>query len=261
VLINIGVDQAAEVLFGTGYTRPGHVTRAIASFALYVPLVVGARRFLDRRPLSGLGLDPLRTAWRPLLVGMAAWSVPAAIGIALVIGLGWSQVTLQGSFGALAAVVGLRFVLVLLFEEVPEELLFRGYLYHNLAIVVPRWVAVVGQAVLFVLWGWIAGAAATVDRILLFLVFSLILGVIRVRTGTVWATIGFHLAFQTVAQVTGPVETVFGISDIVTLQAVAFGLVPFALGVLTIERRYRTPPAWRDRETEPHPVGGQQATV
>lgn len=253
-LIAAGISRTADALFGDHYSRAGHLARAVAAFALYVPLVVAARRYLDRRPLSGLGLPGLRTGWRPLLLGMAAWAVPAAIGIAVVVGLGWSQVTLRGSAGALAAVIALRLVTVLIYEAVPEELLFRGYVYTNLATVAPRWLAMVGQAVLFVLWGLLSGAAGTVDRIVLFLVFSLVLGVIRVRTGTVWTTIGFHLAFQTVAQATSPAETVLAITDPLTLQAVAFGLLPFAVGPLIVMWAHPAPPEWRAREPDPPPA-------
>lgn len=84
--------------------------------------------------------------------------------------------------------------------------------------------------------------------------------IIRVRTGTVWSTIGFHLAFQTVAQVTGPAEGLFAISGLEVLQTVAFGLLPFALGVLLIERLHRDPPGWLDREPDrTAPAGGSKA--
>lgn len=260
-VIGVAIHQSVGALFDPGYTRAGHVARAITAFVLYVPLVVVARRVLDRRPLSGLGVSPLERAWGPLLLGMAAWLVPAAIGIALVVGVGWSQITLEGSVGALAAAVALRVVLVLIYEALPEELLFRGYLYHNLATVAPRWAAVAGQAVLFVLWGVIIGAAATADRVLLFFVFSVILGIIRVRTGTVWATVGFHLAFQTVAQVTGPAEALFAVSDLEALQTVAFGLLPFALGVLLVERFHRDAPGWLDREPDPTAMATTRTTA
>ena len=251
ILIGIAIGQVMDAFLEPGYSRAGHVARAVASLVLYVPLVLAARRFLDQRPLSGLGVGPLHSAWRPLLLGAAAWLIPAAIGFVLVIGLGWSQVTLQGSAAALAAAVGVRTVLVLMYEALPEELLFRGYLYRNLATVVPRWAAVVGQAILFVVWGVIIGAASTADRMLLFLVFSLILGIIRVRTGTVWATIGFHLVFQVVAQVMSPSEGLFAVDDLATLQMVAFGLLPFGLGVLIVERRHPAPPGWLEREPDP----------
>jgi uncharacterized protein len=253
-LIAIGIAQTTVALFGQDYSRTGHIARAVAALLLYVPLVVAARRFLDRGQLSGLGVAPFPAAWRPLLLGAAAWVVPAAIGCAVVMGLGWSRITLQGSAGALAAVVAVRMVLVLIYEALPEELLFRGYLYHHVATVVPRWLAVVVQAVLFTLWGVLAGAAGTVDRIVLFAGFALVLGIIRARTGTVWTTVGFHLAFQTVAQVTSPVETVLAVTDLLTLQAIAFVLLPFVLGPLIAMWAHPAPPDWRAREPERQPT-------
>jgi hypothetical protein len=253
-LIAGGIATIGDALFGDDYSRSGHIARAVAALTLYVPLVVVARRFLDRGQMSGLGVAPFPAAWRPLLLGVAAWLIPAAIGSAVVIGLGWSGITLRSSGGALAAVIGLRFVTVLIYEALPEELLFRGYLYHHLATVVPRGLAVVVQAVLFVLWGVLAGAAGTVDRIVLFAGFALVLGIIRARTGTVWTTVGFHLAFQTVAQVTSPVETVLAITDLLTLQAIAFVLLPFVLGPLIAMWAHPAPPDWRAREPEHQPT-------
>ncbi|WP_157743301.1 hypothetical protein [Micromonospora coriariae] len=44
--------------------RPTHVARAILTTLLVVPLVVAARRLLDRRPWTGLGLPSPRTGGR-----------------------------------------------------------------------------------------------------------------------------------------------------------------------------------------------------
>ena len=242
------IHRTMDVLSPADYSRAGHVVRSVASLVVYVALVVAARRLLDRRPLAGLGLEPFPRAWRPLLLGVVAWLVPAAVGVALCLGLGWARIMLEGSAGALAAVLALRLALALIYEALPEELLFRGYLYRNLATVVRRWLAVVGQAVLFALWGVMIGAAGSVDRVALFFVFSIALGVIRVRSGSVWAPIGFHLAFQAAAQSVGPIEGVVAVTDLETLLAVAFVVVPFALGLLIVELVHRAPPGWRERD-------------
>lgn len=39
-----------------------------------------------------------------------------------------------------------------------------------------------------------------VDRLVIFISVGFVLGLVRVVTGSVWAAIGLHTAFQTVAQ-------------------------------------------------------------
>ncbi|NKY59892.1 CPBP family intramembrane metalloprotease [Nocardia flavorosea] len=77
---------------------------------------------------------------------------------------------------------------------------FRGFLYTALA---GRWsppISVCGQTVLFTVWGTLIGATGSIDRIVLFAVFSALLGAIHAVTGSLWACMGFHTAFQVTAQ-------------------------------------------------------------
>ncbi|PWR05178.1 hypothetical protein DKT68_28275 [Micromonospora acroterricola] len=140
-------------LLGRDYDRPTHVARAILTTLLVVPLVVAARRLLDRRPWSGLGLPSLRAGWRRLLLGMACWLVPAGLGFALCLGVGWVEISVRTCTADALRVAALLVVLVFLYEALPEELVFRGYLHRNLATRLPAWQAVVGQAALFTLFG------------------------------------------------------------------------------------------------------------
>lgn len=235
-------------LLGRDYDRPTHVARAVLTTVLIVPLVVAARRLLDRRPWTGLGLPSLRTGWRRLLLGMACWLIPAGIGFALCLGFGWVQISLRTSATDALRVAALLVVLVFLYEALPEELIFRGYLQRNLATRLPVWQAVIGQSMLFTLFGFLVGAATSLDRLLLFFVFALLLGGFRVATGDIWAGIGFHVAFQTVAQLFGDVGAVFEVTGSDVLGVVAMGAIPFALGWTVIKRLHRDRLNWQARE-------------
>jgi len=227
--------------------RLGHAARALLTAALAVPMVVLARRFLDQRPWRGLGL----TAPRWALAGAAYWLATAALGTAVTLGLGWADVT-AGPWETRTLLLALYLpALVFLFEALPEELIFRGYLYRNLADRFPRWVAVVGQAVLFTAFGTIVGAAGSVDRIILFFTFSLTLGALRVVTGSLWAPIGFHLAFQYVTQFVGAAtrDGALHITGFADLQFVAFWLLPIVAGGLVLA----VLAARISRRTEPAP--------
>lgn len=147
----------------------------------------------------------------------------------------------------------------LLYEALPEELVFRGYFYRNLADALPRWLAVLGQAGLFTLFGVAIGAAGSIDRVVLFLLFATVLGYLRAVTGSVWTGIGFHLAFQIVAQLTSPNHGQFTVTDLLTLQGVAFVLLPFTLGALLVRAACRGRTGWRHPDPDP-PTRGAVAS-
>ncbi|GAB7019468.1 CPBP family glutamic-type intramembrane protease [Halostagnicola bangensis] len=155
----------SRAAFGAGYDRTGHVMSAVLATVLTVPVVVLARHVLDRRPWAGLGLSPLRSGWRSFLIGTACYLLPAAVGLTAVVALGWVEITLVASLSELLLLVASLMVLVFLYEAFPEELVFRGYLYRNLATAYPQRLAVGGQAVLFTLWAVAIGAAPTVERV------------------------------------------------------------------------------------------------
>ena len=185
-------------------TVPVRAMNAVLISALAVPLVVVARRRLDRRPWAGLGLDRLSRAARPFLVGVAAFLVPSAIGLTVALLTGWTDLRPQVPWSTIVGWAGLLVVLVF-FEALPEELIFRGYLQRNLMTAMAPWAAAMVQAALFTVFGvalWVASAGWGVlaERGLLFFGFGVVLGLLRLQTGSVWTPIGFPLAFQGVAQ-------------------------------------------------------------
>ncbi|WP_433558418.1 lysostaphin resistance A-like protein [Pseudonocardia xinjiangensis] len=257
-LVWVAVDAGLDPFFGNPPDdRLGHALRAVLTAVLAVPLVVLARRHLDARPWAGLALTPLRSGGlRSLLSGAAFWLGAAAVGTAVTIAAGGATIAVV-DIDAQALLVALYLpVLVLLFEALPEELIFRGYLYRNLADRFTRWTAVTGQAALFTVWGTVLGAAGSVDRVLLFFSFSLALGALRVVAGSVWAPIGFHLAFQWVSQYLGAPDGAFAVDGRGTLDVVAMWLFPIALGtVVLVVAGARRGVRWSERDPDgPVPV-------
>lgn len=189
---------------------------------------------------------------------MVFWLVTAGVGLATTLALGWASI----SFGAPSARVLLLFtylpLLVFLYEALPEELVFRGYFYRNLADRYARWMAVVAQAALFTLWGIAIGAAGSVERFVLFFTFSIVLGVLRALTNNLWTCIGFHLAFQWVTQFySAAVRDGFvRVDEGPALELVAFWFFPIVLGsiVLIAVAAVRGRSRWRERDPEPVPL-------
>ncbi|WP_188194707.1 CPBP family glutamic-type intramembrane protease [Nonomuraea sp. SYSU D8015] len=232
------VFHGANAIFGAGYDRWSHMARAGAMFLLVVPAVVLATRLLDRMPLSGIGLSPLRQGVLQLLRGMACWLIPAAAGVAVCLASGWAQIALNGSVSEMLVTAAGLLLLVFVFEAFPEELVFRGYVLRNLAARLGQWPALWSQAVLFTLWGLVNGGENSLSRSVLFFAFAVVAGLLRTMTGSVWTSIGFHLAFQTAAQLFGSVGGLVTVSNSAVLTVFAFGMLPFATA-LTLCTRLR----------------------
>lgn len=242
----------AIALFGPDYGVDRHIVMALLTTALAVPLVVLARRYLDREPLAGLGLALDLSSLRPFAIGAVAWLLPFAVGVTACLALGLVTVTPLAPWSEILAFVPLLIVLVFLLEALPEELAFRGYIQANLGKILPLWAAVAVQAILFGSWGvalWFLSSGGIEPlHASLFYVMGAILGMLRVITGSVWTGIGFHLAFQTVAQLLLSAERGhFVIENVTLLQVVALGVLPFSVATPFVERFYRGKVAWRDK--------------
>ncbi|MGH3898314.1 MAG: CPBP family glutamic-type intramembrane protease [Pseudonocardiaceae bacterium] len=179
------------------------------------------RRRLDRRPLAGLGLPGPVAGLRSFTLGTAVTAVTAAAAVlAFVAGttadwLRWRPV----DWSDLLAFLVLNTVLALLLEAVPEELIFRGYIYRSLNGPLRRWTAFLGCVGLFatsglpvstVSWAaaWLLGGETSglslapanedpVAYVTLLVIFGAALLLVRIWTGSLWACVGLHLVFLT----------------------------------------------------------------
>lgn len=230
-----------------------HWTHALVVVALAVPMVWAARRYLDRRPWGGLRLTGHREAWWPFLVGALSWLLPAALGLGFALALG-ASITPSAPAAEIVLSLLALVLLVLLYEAVPEELIFRGYLFRNLNTAMSAWLAVVTQAALFTLWGtglWVFGNGWEVlaERVPLFLGMGVVLGCVRLVTGNVWACVGFHLAFQVAAQSLLSWD-LFEVDGLDTVMGTVF-LLPFVLGLTVTMLLVRDTGTWSGRVPDP----------
>lgn len=232
-----------DLFWGTGpqgYSLGGHLMSAILATALAVPIVIVARRMLDGESVASLGFRLEAAAIRQFLIGAAAFLVPSALGFAIVLGLGWTVITPVASWGEILVFLPLLVLLVFIYEALPEELAFRGYMQVNLETRLGYWGAIFAQAVLFALWGaalWtLTTGTMAFDRLAMFFFIALVLGIVRGTTGSVWTSIGLHTAFQTVAQLLlNTARGHFSIEGADMLQLVAIGIVPFSLAAIIVE--------------------------
>ncbi|WBB69438.1 CPBP family intramembrane glutamic endopeptidase [Micromonospora sp. WMMD812] len=243
----IAIPSLARSPFGVApdeYHRGAHAVQALLTTLVVGAIVVLACRWLDRRPLAARGVTG-RGAGRMAVVGAAAWLLPAVLAIAGCVAIGWVRVDLVFSPAELLPLVATQALLVLLLEALPEEFAFRGYLFANLSERLGPWATVLTQAALFATCGVLIGAVQDPTRLLIFLGFGIGLGYLRLLTGTIWAGVGLHVAFQTVAQLLGGTQVpAFSVTGLGVLEVVAYGLVPFGLGLPLVARLLRSRPAW-----------------
>ncbi|OAM78720.1 CPBP family intramembrane glutamic endopeptidase [Devosia elaeis] len=244
-----GKTQLAVLLFGPEYDLARHMFMAVLSSLLVVPFIIMVQRLVDRKPFAELGLALDLSALKPLLVGILAWSGPFLVGLGICLALGLVDIRPLASWGDILAFVPLLILLVFLLEALPEELGFRGYLQTNLGRLLQPWLAVTVQASLFGSWGvalWLISAGGIdVMHASMFYVMAAVLGAVRIITGSLWSTIGIHLAFQTTAQLLMHAERGhFAIEGLFWLQVIALGVVPFSLVIPIVEHFYRDKVNW-----------------
>ncbi|WP_372011601.1 lysostaphin resistance A-like protein [Paenibacillus chitinolyticus] len=179
---------------------------AVVTTGIAVPLIYLLRRYADNRPWSGLGLSPLPSGFRYLLLG--AGFLIAMMGIALLAGTlaGWVRVVDVHLPVETLLVILINIPIAFFYEAFPEEVTFRGYLYGNLSERFNRWLALLSQLILFVLAPVALTAALvaagvgtwdliTIDYVVNLLAFGIALQLCRIFTGNLWMCIGFHLAW------------------------------------------------------------------
>jgi CAAX protease family protein len=213
-------------------------------------LILGLRRVVDRRPAAALGL-----IWRPagaaqavsgfLLGGLAIGVVIAvtfATGGARLDGVNPSGTSVAGAaglvLGALVLTLGFGF---------GEEVLFRGYFLQNLGGSLPAWAALLLTSVLFGLLHILqVHALLPLSEIAL---GGLLLGLLRLATGTLWAAVGFHAAWDLLQMLFGttllPTHAGFNAFE----QTPAGYVVPLVVAAILIVVLARRRPAvdWRAR--------------
>lgn len=125
--------------------------------------------------------------------------------------LGWTTI-IEWHFSVdLLIAVAFNICIAFLYEALPEELSMRGIVYSGLRLRLPAYAAYGAQVLLFVLvpvtvnqlqaWsGMGRGNIINADYVIMLVCFGTVLQLWRSLTGSLWASIGFHLAYLTMAR-------------------------------------------------------------
>lgn len=128
----IGIAISLARFFAELFAAPQAVVAAIQAAlvtALVVPSVVLLRRRVDRRSVAGLGLS--KRVSLPIALGLGIAVLGAALAWVPALTAGWIRFD-SIDLGAFALFLVINFVVVFLYEALPEELALRGYAWSNI---------------------------------------------------------------------------------------------------------------------------------
>src|SRR5690606_11433471 len=135
-----------------------------AAISAAVLVAVGLLLRLDRLPWRVLGHHGLRANLRAFASGALLWLVPALVGGAACMAMGWVAFEPRAPGPTLAGAVPALLLRVGLVESVPEERAIRGYARGVAARAPPPGVALLVQAALFPLCAWAVGAMGSAGQ-------------------------------------------------------------------------------------------------
>lgn len=223
----------SDLTFGEEYSCLNRFLIALLTTFLAIALIGIACR-IDKISWKNLGQASLRANIFSFLVGFLLWTIPAFVGLFICIMLGWVEITFHTDFNTLLLSILILVITVFLMEALPEELIFRGYMYRYLNVSFPHWLTVILQSLLFTLFAYFIGAMYSVEQIQFIPGFAFILGYFRAVSGNVWTSIGFHVAIMTATQILNPFHGHFDVSGLFTLRFFAFILLPSTIGAIVL---------------------------
>lgn len=206
----------------------GHFVFGSIVTALTIALLYSVLHFLDKKPFNFIlgKKNP-----RAFLIGIGLFSAPAAVTLGAAILFDFVEITSDASFSNIILSLLLVAGFVFISEALPEELIFRGYLFKKISSFAKAWLTIALQAALFLFFAFLIGAADNLLDASFLLTFAVTLGIIRAATGSTWATIGFHLACMTFQQGFNGAWSVFTVSDPSLLQTYIFAIIPFSITI------------------------------
>lgn len=168
---------------------------------------------------------------KKFLVGAGWYIVPAVVGLVIASLFGVVEISINTSFGDAVSAIALVAVLVFLSEALPEEIIFRGYIFSKLTTFSGRWVTIFLQSAIFLIFAFMIGALDNwLDASFIF-TFGISLGILRAAVGSVAAPVGFHLACMTMQQSFSSQWGPFTVADLATLQTFIFGMMPISITI------------------------------
>ncbi|MEN2282153.1 CPBP family intramembrane glutamic endopeptidase [Algoriphagus sp. SE2] len=186
------------------------VVQGIIFCSLIIPTIFIIRKRIPNAFSINLGIGDLKKVIPQFMKGAAIVFVPFVLTMTLSLLMGWSDFIINFNTNVILGLL-IGFLAVIIYEALPEELLFRGYLLGILHSKMSKWAAIITNIALFVisplvivtiqsdLLGMninIGGAdSITLGYMINMLLFACFTIFLRQISGSIWMGVGFHCFF------------------------------------------------------------------
>lgn len=187
-----------------------YLLQAVLMFGMVIGSIFLVRKYADNNHNIDTGYSRILPAIRNFILGTALVILPMVITLVVARQLNWTSLSIQFDGNTIMPVL-MGFITVLLFEAIPEELAFRGYIYGALRSKNGIWASAVIAVLLFVLLPlilvpiqqyilgmtpYVGGSTMiTGGYIITMIFFGSFVMFLRIVTGSVWMGVGFHCLF------------------------------------------------------------------
>ncbi|MCE5173487.1 CPBP family intramembrane metalloprotease [Paenibacillus profundus] len=237
--------DVAEQLFGSS-KHVRNLIQGLVMSGLVVPIIL----YLYQRLYRMTGIKPKTPiySWKRgyhFFTGVLLAIALGAMGFIIASSQGWIVIEKWHAPDQWFVALLINVLFAVLYEALPEELGLRGLLYDVLRHRFPAWLSVLLQTLLFVsvttavalfqaFVGLAPGVSLDVSYIVIIFCFGVGLQLLRLWTGSLWASIGFHLTYLEIMRFV-VLPHVYGVPPIITYQDSIHGLsFLFAIAMMQI---------------------------
>lgn len=194
-----------------------HLSQSVLVSAFVVVGIWQLRKRLDQGKPVSIGIGDLKGALLKLLLGIGILAVPLILSLITTEIAGWAEIKINWQ-RAQPEMILLGMLSVFLTDALPEELVFRGYIFSNLSdkfsvrksAIITTALFVIFPVILIPIQGLLgslvtAGIVSSISGgYLAYLLFFGIFAVyLRILTNSIWTGVGFHLMFVYFNQLIG----------------------------------------------------------
>jgi membrane protease YdiL (CAAX protease family) len=200
----------------------GQIWGALFMSGLVVYSVFYFRKVIDNESPGSIGLENIQKSIIKFLLGTGFVLIPMILTLSFTVIFGWGELNFNAG-GSFITTILFGVVTVFLFEALPEELMFRGYIFSNLNVKYKTWISALMTIGLFVILPiflvpiqkyllgmeiYIGGRSAIHPSYLITMVFfGAFVQYLRILFKSIWVGVGFHLSFVYIDKIIGLEES------------------------------------------------------
>ena len=185
---------------------PGQKAASPSQFLGFVLLLVAATlsiirmllRIFEQRGFDAIWLPLNWSAWKPLALGTLLGAIPIMLLVAMSVLGGYGEIASANVDASvlIAALVPTLAAMFLISGQ--EELVMRGYLFRQIALARGPLIAAVVTGILFGL-AHSANPGANWQGLLFTAIGGTLMGLLLVRSGSLWLLVGYHFGWNAVS--------------------------------------------------------------